>query len=78
MPDNLYYFSGTMIQNGQVNLGWNDLTNFNENKLLNEYKDINYYDFQGSTWAPHIIHKEVWDRVGGFSEEFYPAQDRQI
>ena len=74
MPDNLYYFSGTMVQNGQVNLDCgNNLDNFNENKLLNEFKHIDYYDFQGSTWAPHIIHKEVWDRVGGFSEEFFPG-----
>ena len=74
MPDNLYYFSGTMVQNGQVNLDCGDnLTNFNENKLLSEYQNIEYYDFQGSTWAPHIIHKEVWDRVGGFSEEFFPG-----
>ena len=51
------------------------MTNFNENKLLNEYKDINYYDFQGCTWAPHIIHKEVWDKVGGFSEEIFQEQD---
>ena len=50
-----------------------NLTNFNENKLLSEYQNVEYYDFQGSTWAPHIIHKEVWDRVGGFSEEFFPG-----
>jgi glycosyltransferase involved in cell wall biosynthesis len=31
------------------------------------------YDFQGSTWAPHLIHKELWDKVGGFSEEFFPG-----
>ena len=74
MPDNLYYFSGTMVQNGQVNLDCgNSLENFNENKLLNKFQDIDYYDFQGSTWAPHIIHKEMWDRVGGFSEEFFPG-----
>ena len=23
--------------------------------------------------GPHLIHKEIWDRVGGFSEEFYPG-----
>ena len=74
MPNNLYYFSGTMVQNGQVNLDCgNSLDNFNENKLLNEFKGIDYYDFQGSTWAPHIIHKEIWDKVGGFSEEFFPG-----
>ena len=42
-------------------------------KLLDNYKSINHYDFQGSTWAPHLIHKETWDAVGGFSEEFFPG-----
>ena len=72
--NNLYYFSGTMVQNGQVSLNCGeDLNSFNEQKLLKEYKDANYYDFQGSTWAPHIIHKETWDKVGGFSEEYFPG-----
>jgi len=74
MPNNLYYFSGTMVQNGQVNLDCGDsISNFNENKLLKEFKNIKYYDFQGSTWAPHIISKELWEKVGGFSEEFFPG-----
>ena len=73
-PNNLYYLSGTMVQNGQVALDCGDnLENFNEQKLLNEHNNINYYDFQGSTWAPHLIHKETWDRVGGFSEEYFPG-----
>ena len=33
----------------------------------------NFYDFQGSTWAPHLIHKDIWNKVGGFSEEFFPG-----
>ena len=72
--DNLYYFSGTMIQNGQVELDCGDnIENFDELKLLKEHENISYFDFQGSTWAPHLIHKEIWDRVGGFSEEFFPG-----
>ena len=46
---------------------------FDENKLLNNFKKINHFDFQGSTWAPHLIHKELWNKVGGFSEEYYPG-----
>ena len=41
--------------------------------FLNNFKDINHFDFQGSTWAPHLIHKELWNKVGGFSEEFNPG-----
>ena len=74
MPNNLYYLSGTMLQNGQVSLDCGDnLENFNEGKLLNKYKDINFYDFQGSTWAPHLIHRDIWEKVGGFSEEYFPG-----
>ena len=62
------------MNNGPIKCDFgNDLNSFDEKKFLNEYKNYNHYDFQGSTWAPHLIHKELWDRVGGFSEEFYPG-----
>ncbi len=74
LKNNLFYFSGTMIQNGQVELNCgSDLNSFNEKKLLNEYQNIKFYDFQGSTWAPHLIHKDLWNKIGGFSEEYYPG-----
>ena len=71
---NNFYLSGTMMHNGQIpfNCG-DDINCFNEKKFLDKYKDFNYYDFQGSTWAPHVIHKDLWERVGGFSEEFFPG-----
>ena len=63
-----------MINNGPLkfNAG-SDFETFDEKKLLENYEKINHYDFQGSTWAPHLIHKEIWNKVGGFSEEFYPG-----
>ena len=74
LKDSLFYFSGTMIQNGQVELNCgNSLEDFNEKKLLNEYKNIKFNDFQGSTWAPHLIHKDLWNKIGGFSEEYFPG-----
>ncbi len=74
LNNNLFYFSGTMIQNGQVELDCgSSLYDFNEKKLLNEYKNIKFHDFQGSTWAPHLIHKDLWNKVGGFSEEYFPG-----
>ena len=71
---NKFYLSGTMINNGQIDLNCGStLETFNEKKLLDEVNDANFYDFQGSTWAPHLIHKDMWDKVGGFSEEFFPG-----
>jgi glycosyltransferase involved in cell wall biosynthesis len=72
---NNFYISGTMIEtSGKNSLDCGDnLDNFNERKLLSNYKNLNFDDYQGSTWAPHLIHKKLWDRVGGFSEEFYPG-----
>ena len=74
IPHNNFYLSGIMMNNGPLKFDCgNKLEDFNEKKLLDNYKSINHYDFQGSTWAPHLIHKETWDAVGGFSEEFFPG-----
>ena len=73
---NAYYISATMIEknSGHIQLDCgNDYNDFDENKLLNNYKDINFIDHQGSHWAPHLIHKDYWDKIGGFSEEFNPG-----
>jgi GT2 family glycosyltransferase len=71
---NNFYLSGTMMNEGQIkfNCG-NTPDEFNEDKFLNNYKNYNYYDFQGSTWAPSLVHRDVWDKVGGLSEEFFPG-----
>jgi len=71
---NNFYLSGTMMNEGQIkfNCG-NTPDEFNEEKFLNNYKNYNYYDFQGSTWAPSLVHREIWDKVGGLSEEFFPG-----
>ena len=71
---NKFYLSGIMMNNGPIKMNCgNNLKDFNEKKLLNEYKNYNLYDFQGSTWAPHLIHKDLWNKVGVFSEEFFPG-----
>ena len=71
---NNFYLSGTMMHNGQIAFNCGESpNNFNEKKFLNEYKNHNLYDFQGTTWAPMLVHKEIWEKVGGFSEEFFPG-----
>jgi glycosyltransferase involved in cell wall biosynthesis len=74
-----FYLSSIMINgdpnlDGHLNFNAGDTAeNFDEKKLLDNYKNLNHKDFQGSTWAPHLIHKEIWNKVGGFSEEFSPG-----
>ena len=71
---NNFYLSGTMMKNGQINFNCGDTPdNFDEQKFLDNYKDHNHYDFQGSTWAPSLVHRDVWNKVGGLSEEFFPG-----
>ena len=71
---NNFYLSGTMMNNGQIKFDCgSSIDNFDENKFKEEYKNFNFYDFQGSTWAPHLIHKDLWNKIGGFSEEFFPG-----
>ena len=71
---NNFYLSGTMMHNGQIKFNCGDfIENFNEKKFLEEYRNYNYYDFQGSTWAPSLVHREIWEKVGGFSEEYFPG-----
>jgi hypothetical protein len=46
---------------------------FDEIKLLNNLENIKTINFQGTTKCPGLIHKEIWERVGGWSEEFSPT-----
>ena len=76
ISNNLYYFSGSMIQSNGAHLKLDcgdNFENFNEEFLLNNYKNINIKDHQGTHWAPHLIHKDTWNKVSGFSEEFNPG-----
>jgi len=71
---NNFYLSGTMMHSGQIPFDCGDnIDDFDEKKFLENYKDLNYYNFQGSTWAPTLVHRDIWDKVGGFSEEFFPG-----
>ena len=71
-----FFLSGTMIQPFksfiELDCG-KTIDEFDENKLLNEYKDLDFYDFQGTTWAPSLIPLKTWNKVGGFGEEYGPG-----
>ena len=71
-----FYFSGTMIEPNSGHIICNfgiDINTFNEEQLLLKYKNLKFYDHQGTHFAPHLVSKNMWDKVGGFSEEFNPG-----
>ena len=73
---NLYYLTGVNISTRHGLINYNcgiDHTNFNKKKFDLFCEGNDTPDLQGSHWAPHLIHKEVWDKIGGFSEEFNPG-----
>lgn len=46
---------------------------FDEQRLLSEYRTLKHGDWQGATWPPNIVHRDMWDLVGGYSIEFSPG-----
>jgi glycosyltransferase involved in cell wall biosynthesis len=50
-----------------------DPASFQEEDLLSQFSDLEKKDWQGSTWPPNVVHKRIWDLVGGYSIEFSPG-----
>ena len=71
--NNFYLSSSTIGTTGNfLNCG-DSFDNFDEQKFLDNYNSVKFDNLQGSTWAPHVVHKTLWFKVGGFSEEFFPG-----
>jgi glycosyltransferase involved in cell wall biosynthesis len=80
-PDKFFFFSATTIEPrksyhpgvlSEFDYGVSPET-FREKELLNDYKTIKGQDWSGATWPPNIVHKDVWDLVGGYSIEYFPG-----
>ena len=68
-----FFLSGTMIQpfKSYIELDCGKTyKDFNEKKLLSEYKKNDFDDYQGTHWQPSLLPLKTWNRVGGHSEEF--------
>lgn len=76
---NYFFFSSTMIEpstNNPSAIEYNcgtSIETFDKEKLLNNYEGLKKEDWSGATWPPNIVHKDVWDLVGGYSIEFSPG-----
>ena len=74
--DKLFYISGTNVSYKDALINFDCGTSprdFDKEKFNKFCENGKTDDLQGSHWAPHIIHKDLWNRVGGFSPEFYPG-----
>jgi len=74
-----FFLSATAIEpNAQSNCSieknyGTDIKSFNEALLLKEFAVLPMQDWTGSTWPPNIVHKNIWEMVGGYSIEFSPG-----
>ena len=71
-----FYLTGIMIEkiNGHINHDFgDDYRSFDEAKLLKTYNEFKLKNIQGADKNPSVIHKKLWERVGGLSEEFNPG-----
>ena len=49
------------------------IENFDEQKLLQSYQALPCKDWTGGNWYPMLLHKYVWQMIGGLSIEFTPG-----
>jgi glycosyltransferase involved in cell wall biosynthesis len=46
---------------------------FREDELLKSFRDFAKDDWYGASWPPSIMHRNMWDLIGGYSVEFTPG-----
>lgn len=77
----MFFLSSTLIQPrpffcksviAPANYG-ESVETFEEERLLREYMTLEHGDWQGATWPPNVVHRNLWDLVGGYSIEYSPG-----
>ena len=79
LPDNRFFLSATTIQphtpaDSIIVADYGDnVDNFEEERLLKEFRSLQINDWMGSTMPPNVVHRDMWDLVGGYSVELTPG-----
>lgn len=79
LHDTRFFLSGTMIQpHNHLDVGilanyGDSVETFDEERLLKEYMQYPMTDWHGATWPPNLLHRDIWDLVGGYSIEYSPG-----
>ena len=80
IPTDLFMLSGTMIEpvdsgNPCVavrNFG-RDVATFDAAALVDAAPSLVRPDWLGATWPPTLVHRDWWERLGGYSSELSPG-----
>jgi len=76
-----WFLSATMIEHRDTgnacvlapcNYG-DQVSNFEEKRLLAEFRQLDKKDWSGATWPPNVVPRSLWEEVGGYSLEFSPG-----
>lgn len=75
-----FFISSTMIEpkegkdpNILQGFDFGDLSHFKERDLMQTYKELKMPDWSGASWPPNVVPIALWEKVGGYSEEFSPG-----
>jgi len=79
--DNNFFISATAIEPRDVGkkiaIAPHDFgtspENFKETELLQQYNDFPMHNWSGASWPPNLLHRSLWEKVGGYSLEFFPG-----
>lgn len=80
MPSDLFMLSGTMIEPVDthnpcvvVHDAGRDADTFRAEALLAAAPGLVRGDWLGATWPPTLVHRDWWNRLGGYSSELSPG-----
>jgi glycosyltransferase involved in cell wall biosynthesis len=80
--DHIYFsICGTMIEHSATNYSsmiaphnfGKTVKEFDEERFLKEYNSFPFADWNGTNWYPMVLHKTIWNLIGGLSTEFTPG-----
>lgn len=77
--DKLWFLASTIIEPGARMSNFVDrdfgrsIEGFRERELLDTYTGFFRPDWHGAIFPPTVVHRDMWDLVGGYSIEFSPG-----
>lgn len=82
MPDHLWFLGSTMLQPKALPRRPNSIvacdfgrtpSTFREADLLSHAAALDLPDWRGAMLPPTLVHRDMWDMVGGYSIEYFPG-----